>query len=274
MLSLPILAQKTIMTDTDFMQIALEFAKKGEFTTRPNPAVGCVIVKDGLVIGQGFHPKAGESHAEIFALADAKNRGESVVGATAYVTLEPCSHYGRTPPCAKALIDCGLKKVVIATLDSNPKVAGCGVAMLVDAGIEVVVGVCEHEAVELNAGFLKAMATGLPYVRVKMGVSLDGRTAMKNGQSKWITGEESRRDVQRLRAKSGAIITGSGTVIADNPALTVRPDMLDLKCIPPPKIVVVDRRGLIKNKYNYQIFKDKNTLIWQNDLPTDRKSVV
>lgn len=264
--------------DEIFMVMAIQLAKLGEFTTRPNPCVGCVIVADGQVIGKGFHPKAGLPHAEIFALQDAKEQGVSVQGATAYVTLEPCSHFGKTPPCASALIDGGAARVVIAILDPNPKVAGKGVAMLMAAGIAVSVGVCEDEAQALNAGFLKAMAQGLPYVRLKMGISLDGRIAMANGQSKWITSETSRADVQRLRAKSGAIITGSGTIIADNPSLTVRLPAVELTNIgttpiAQPKIVVVDRTGKTANG-DYQVFKDNNTLIWQKDLPSLLKTLV
>lgn len=265
--------------DERFMMMALDEAKKGEFTTRPNPAVGCVIVKNNLIIGKGFHPKAGQPHAEIFALQDAKQQGVSVQGATAYVTLEPCSHFGRTPPCAGALIESGVSRVVIATLDPNPQVAGKGVEMLLNAGISVSFGVCQKQAYELNAGFLKAMATGLPFVRLKMGISLDGRIAMQNGESKWITGELSRMDVQRLRAKSGMIITGSNTIIADNPALNVRlPDVeldnIGITAIPQPKIVVVDRRGKLSPDDDFTVLKNPNTLIWQDDLPALLKILV
>ncbi|MDO4897225.1 MAG: bifunctional diaminohydroxyphosphoribosylaminopyrimidine deaminase/5-amino-6-(5-phosphoribosylamino)uracil reductase RibD [Moraxella sp.] len=265
--------------DETFMLMALIEAKKGEFTTRPNPAVGCVIAKNGLIIGKGFHPKVGCSHAEVFALDDVKNNGQDTQGATAYVTLEPCGHFGRTPPCANALMDAGISRVVIATLDPNPKVAGKGVAMLKGAGIDVVVGVCEHQAKDLNKGFLKAMATGLPFVRLKMGISLDGRIAMQNGQSKWITGELSRRDVQNLRAKSGAIITGSGTILADNPALNVRlPDMeldnVGTTAIPQPKIVVVDRSGKLSLDDDFTAFKNPDTLIWRDDLSALLKTLV
>lgn len=259
--------------DEKFMAMAISEARLGEFTTRPNPCVGCVIVKNNLIIGRGFHPKAGFPHAEIFALNDVASAND-VKGATAYVTLEPCSHFGRTPPCANALIESGVARVVIANLDPNPKVAGKGVAMLLNAGIAVSVGVCESEAKALNEGFLKAMATGLPFVRLKLGVSLDGKVAMASGESKWITSETSRADVQRLRAKSGAIITGSGTIVADNPSLTVRlPDValanIGTTAIPQPKIVVVDRTGKTANantKNGYQVFNDNNTLVWQDDL--------
>ncbi|OOR88167.1 riboflavin biosynthesis protein RibD [Moraxella caviae] len=260
--------------DEKFMRLALEQAQLGSFTTRPNPAVGCVIVKNGLIIGKGFHPKAGLPHAEVYALQDAKNHGFDVAGASAYVTLEPCSHYGRTPPCAKALVESGVKQVVVATLDPNPQVSGRGVAMLQEAGIEVRVGVCEQEAKAINAGFLKAMATGLPSVRVKIAASLDGRTAMADGESKWITGSAARQDVQKLRAKSGAIITGSGTIIADNPALNVRLPSLDLDNITQPKIVVVDRSARLQHTDNYQVFKKTDTLIWRENLPELLKTLV
>ncbi|MDO4427813.1 MAG: bifunctional diaminohydroxyphosphoribosylaminopyrimidine deaminase/5-amino-6-(5-phosphoribosylamino)uracil reductase RibD, partial [Moraxella sp.] len=231
--------------DERFMTMAINEAKQGIYTTRPNPCVGCVLVKDGQILGKGFHPKAGQPHAEIFALNNAKEQGFDVAGASAYVTLEPCSHFGCTPPCASALIQNGVSRVVIANLDPNPKVAGKGVAMLMDAGIIVSVGVCETDAKELNKGFLKAMAVGMPFVRLKLGTSLDGRVAMASGESKWITGETSRADVQRLRAMSGAIVTGSGTILADNPSLNVRTDIdgTPPTQIPPPKIVVVDRSG-------------------------------
>lgn len=265
--------------DERFMMMALDEAKKGEFTTRPNPAVGCVIINNDLIIGKGFHPKAGFPHAEIFALADAKNNGQNTAGATVYVSLEPCSHTGKTPPCVDALIHSGVTRVVVACADPNPQVAGHGIQKLLDAGISVSLGVCQKQAYELNAGFLKAMATGLPFVRLKMGISLDGRIAMQNGESRWITGELSRMDVQRLRAKSGAIITGSATIIADDPALNVRlPDVeldnIGITAIPQPKIVVVDRRGKLSPDDDFTVLKNPNTLIWQDDLPALLKILV
>jgi diaminohydroxyphosphoribosylaminopyrimidine deaminase/5-amino-6-(5-phosphoribosylamino)uracil reductase len=200
------------MTDTVYMARALQLAAEGLYTTQPNPRVGCVIVKDGQIIGEGFHARAGQPHAEVHALQQA---GAQAKGATAYVTLEPCAHYGRTPPCANALIAAQVSRVVIAALDSNPLVAGKGQAMLEAAGISTTVGVLEQQAQALNAGFFRRMAGGLPYVRVKTAASLDGRTAMQSGESKWITGADARRDVQKWRAQSGAIITGIGTVLAD-----------------------------------------------------------
>jgi len=227
--------------DQYWMQQAIELAKRGLYSTKPNPNVGCVIVKDDQLIGQGFHPKAGQPHAEVFALREA---GEHAQGATAYVTLEPCAHYGRTPPCAEALVKAQVKKVVVACPDPNPLVAGKGVQILENAGIEVEVGICEDLASKLNQGFLKAMSTGMPYVRLKVASSLDGRTAMASGESKWITGSAARQDVQHWRAISGAVITGIETVIADDCQLNVRLlNNFDIETVAQPKRVVLDRQG-------------------------------
>ena len=205
--------------DKDYMLRAIALAKKGRFTTSPNPNVGCVIVRDNHIVGEGFHKKAGLGHAEVNALAMANDKA---VGATSYVTLEPCSHYGRTPPCALALTKAGVKRVVIAMVDPNPKVAGRGIRILEEAGIKVDVGLLEDQAHELNLGFIKRMQTKQPRVSVKLAASLDGKTALKNGQSQWITGPQARIDVQYYRAQQSAILTGSSTVIADNPSLNVR----------------------------------------------------
>ncbi|CCG86393.1 bifunctional diaminohydroxyphosphoribosylaminopyrimidine deaminase/5-amino-6-(5-phosphoribosylamino)uracil reductase RibD [Erwinia piriflorinigrans] len=212
------------MRDEVYMARALELARRGRFTTTPNPNVGCVLVRDGQIVGEGFHLRAGEPHAEVHALRMA---GENACGATAYVTLEPCSHHGRTPPCCDALIAAGIKRVVTAMQDPNPQVAGRGLYRLQQAGIEVSHGLMMQEAEALNRGFLKRMRTGFPWVQLKLGASLDGRTAMASGESQWITSPEARRDVQRLRAQSSAILSTSGTVLADDPALTVRHDELD-----------------------------------------------
>lgn len=229
------------MNDREWMMQAIHLALQGQYSTRPNPNVGCVIVRDGQLIGQGFHPRAGQPHAEVFALRQA---GASAKGATAYVTLEPCAHYGRTPPCAKGLVEAGIQRVVVACADPNPLVAGKGVEILQQAGVDVEVGVCEAEAQALNQGFLKAMSTGLPYVRLKIASSLDGRTAMASGESKWITGAEARLDVQHWRAISGAVITGIETILADDPQLNVRQLAdTDVDQIVQPKRVVLDRRG-------------------------------
>lgn len=220
--------------DQKFMQRAIALAKLGQYSTKPNPNVGCVIIKDGQIIGEGYHPKAGQPHAEVFAL---RRAGEHAKGATAYVTLEPCAHYGRTPPCAEALVKAQVKKVIIACADPNPLVAGQGVKILKDAGIEVEIGVCEQSAKNLNLGFLKAMSTGQPYVRLKVASSLDGRTAMASGESKWITDAVARQDVQHWRAISGAVITGIQTVLADDCELNVR----QLSIYPPLNLPPVGR---------------------------------
>ena len=235
------LNQESIQHDQMWMSKAIALAKLGQYSTRPNPNVGCVIVKDGQLLGEGFHPKAGQAHAEVFALQAA---GEQAQGATAYVTLEPCAHYGRTPPCAKGLIEAGITRVVVACSDPNPLVSGKGIQLLQEAGITVDIGICALEAQQLNLGFLKAMATGLPYVRLKIASSLDGRTAMASGESKWITGAEARQDVQHWRAISGAVITGIDTVLADDCQLNVRqlPE-IDLSSIVQPKRVILDRQG-------------------------------
>ncbi|PID46205.1 MAG: riboflavin biosynthesis protein RibD [Proteobacteria bacterium] len=201
------------------MAQAIKLAHRAIYITHPNPRVGCVLVKQGQVIAEGFTQPAGDPHAEAVALAKA---GEAAKGATAYVTLEPCSHTGRTPPCADALIKAGVSSVYIAMEDPNPRVSGRGIARLQAAGIEVVSGILESEAIALNPGFIKRMLEGIPFVRLKMATSLDGRTAMASGESQWITGPESRRDVQFWRAQSDAILTGIGTVLVDDPSLTVR----------------------------------------------------
>lgn len=203
------------------MSRALQLAERGLFTTDPNPRVGCVIVKNNQIVGEGWHQRAGEGHAEVNALKEA---GLQAKDADCYVTLEPCSHFGRTPPCADALINAGVKRVFIAMTDPNPRVAGSGIAKLKAAGIEVTVGILEQQAENLNIGFCKRMRLGRPYVRSKMAMSIDGRTAMATGESKWITGPAARQDVQQLRARSSAILTGIGTVLADDPALSVRPE--------------------------------------------------
>lgn len=205
--------------DFEMMSRAIQLAKRGIYTTAPNPNVGCVIVNDGQVVGEGYHHKAGEPHAEVHAMRMA---GDKAKGATAYVTLEPCSHYGRTPPCAEGLIKAQVSKVICAMVDPNPQVAGRGIAMLQDAGITVEVGLLEQDANDLNPAFIKKMKTGMPFVQLKMAASLDGQTALSNGDSQWITSPEARRDVQHYRAKAGAVLSTSQTVIEDNASLNVR----------------------------------------------------
>ncbi len=222
--------------DHRWMARAHQLAAKGLFTTNPNPRVGCVLVKDGAVVGEGYHIEAGGPHAEIHAL---QNAGEAAAGATAYVTLEPCSHYGKTPPCSDALIAAQVARVVVALEDPNPAVAGNGIRKLQAAGIEVASGLMPEGTERVNPGFLMRMRSKRPFVRVKMAQSLDGRTAMASGESQWITGPQARGDVQRLRARSSAILTGVGTVLADDPSLNVRE--LDEPYKQPARIVVDSR---------------------------------
>jgi diaminohydroxyphosphoribosylaminopyrimidine deaminase/5-amino-6-(5-phosphoribosylamino)uracil reductase len=221
--------------DYAFMARALRLAERGLYTTTPNPRVGCVIVRDGSIVGEGWHERAGEPHAEIDALRQAGRRGRA---ATAYVTLEPCCHFGRTPPCATALIEAGVARVVAAMQDPNPRVAGAGLAALRAAGIETVVGVLEAEACELNIGFVSRMTRGRPWVRMKIAASLDGKTALHNGKSQWITGAAARRDGHRLRARACGVLTGFGTVRDDDPRLTVR----EIETPRQPLRIVVDSR--------------------------------
>jgi diaminohydroxyphosphoribosylaminopyrimidine deaminase/5-amino-6-(5-phosphoribosylamino)uracil reductase len=224
-------------TDHLHMVHALRLAERGLYTTQPNPRVGCVIAHGDEVIGTGFHQRAGEPHAEVHALREAGARAR---GATAYVTLEPCAHHGRTPPCADALVAAGVARVVIAAEDPFPQVAGRGIDKLRAAGVAVEPGLLRRPARELNCGFLGRLERGRPFVRVKLAMSLDGRTALASGESKWITGEAARADVQRWRARSSAILSGSGTVLADDPRLTVR--LPDDEPFTPPLRVVLDRQ--------------------------------
>ncbi|WP_257296005.1 bifunctional diaminohydroxyphosphoribosylaminopyrimidine deaminase/5-amino-6-(5-phosphoribosylamino)uracil reductase RibD [Endozoicomonas sp. YOMI1] len=225
------------------MAKAIQLARSGWYTTMPNPRVGCLIVDvNGHIVGEGWHEKAGEPHAEVHALCMA---GIKAKGATAYVTLEPCSHFGRTPPCAEALKAAGIARVVAAIQDANSSVSGKGMALLQEAGIETRSGVLADEARALNEGFFKRMSTGMPLVRAKLAMSLDGRTAMASGESQWITGPRARSEVQKLRAQSCAIITGVGSILHDNSSLTVRPDELGLAnaeaiCKRQPLRVVLD----------------------------------
>jgi len=240
------------VNDHAFMGRALQLAALGLYTTDPNPRVGSVVVRDGTIVGEGAHWRAGEPHAEIHSLQAA---GDLARGATVYITLEPCSHHGRTPPCADALIAAGVGRVVVAMQDPNPLVSGRGLERLRAAGIAVETGLLGFEARALNPGFVRRMHSGRPWVRVKLASSLDGRTAMASGESKWITGPAARRDVQHWRARAGAILTGSGTVLADDPHLTVRlspaelvadggtdptghPELTNLPIRQPPRVVV------------------------------------
>ncbi len=229
-------------TDHHYMAMALRLAEKGVYTTHPNPCVGCVIVKDNVVVGSGYHARAGEGHAEVNAL---KQAGEAAQGATAYVTLEPCAHQGRTGPCAVALTEAGIRRVVVAMLDPYPKVAGEGIKILQNHQVQVDCPIMESSARALNPGFLSSFERQRPYTRLKLAMSLDGKTALANGESKWITGPEARQDVQRLRARSAAIVTGVQTVIDDDPSLRIRAEELneadaDLIAAIPRRRVVLD----------------------------------
>lgn len=221
--------------DRRYMARAVELAQRGLYTTDPNPRVGCVIIKDGVIVGEGWHARAGEPHAEVHALRAA---GDNARGATVYVTLEPCCHYGRTPPCTDALIRAGVTRVVSAMQDPNPQVAGKGAAALMQAHIPVEMGLLQPLAEALNPGFISRMRRGRPFVRAKIAASLDGRTATARGESKWITGDAARADVQSFRARSSAVMTGIGTVLADDPALTVRAIPIERQ----PLRVVADSR--------------------------------
>jgi diaminohydroxyphosphoribosylaminopyrimidine deaminase/5-amino-6-(5-phosphoribosylamino)uracil reductase len=230
--------------DVALMTRALGLARRGFYSTPPNPAVGCVLSRAGRVVSEGWHERAGEPHAEVMALRSA---GELARGAEVHVTLEPCSHAGRTGPCAEALIEAGVARVVAADTDPNPLVSGRGFARLRNAGIAVVTGVLSGEARELNRGFVARMTRSRPWVTVKTAAALDGRSALADGSSQWITGDEARADVQALRARASAIVTGIGTVLADDPRLTVRDSRLDLKGRKPLR-VVLDPAGRIPER--------------------------
>ena len=225
--------------DREAMARALELAAHGLETAQPNPRVGCVIARDGRIVGEGWHARAGEAHAEVMALRAA---GAAAAGATAYVTLEPCAHYGRTPPCVDALLQANVARVVFAVADPNPRVNGLGARQLRERGVQVESGLLAPEAEALNEGFFKRMRTGRPWVRVKIAMSLDGRTALANGESRWITAAAAREDVQRWRARSSAILTGVGTVLADDPRLDVRLSEPRNGPRPPLLRVVLDSR--------------------------------
>lgn len=251
--------------DEKFMQIALDLAWQGRFSTSPNPRVGCVIAQGEQIVGQGFHVYTGEPHAERHALNQA---GHFAAGATAYVTLEPCSHTGRTGPCAQALIDAGISRVVMAMTDPNPLVQGKGRAMLQRAGIEVSSGLLAQQARMLNVGFLSRIERQRPYIRLKVAASLDSKTALSNGDSKWITGEAARDDVQTLRAESCAILTGINTVLADNPHLNVR----RFNTIRQPIRIILDSR--LRLTVNHHVISDSNspTLIITTVQDTEKKA--
>lgn len=232
--------------DRQFMKLAIELAKKRKGYTHPNPTVGAIIVKDGKVIGQGFHEKAGLPHAEREAIKDAKSRGFDIKDSTMYVTLEPCCHYGKTPPCTEAIIEEGIKRVVVATVDPNPLVAGKGIKTLREKGVEVEVGVLENQAKELNEDFFVYITKKRPFVHIKIAQTLDGKIATKTGSSKWITSEKSRKYTHKLRVQSTAIMVGKNTVLKDNPFLTVR----GIKTERQPYRIILDKNLQIPLEYN------------------------
>ncbi|MCF8178885.1 MAG: bifunctional diaminohydroxyphosphoribosylaminopyrimidine deaminase/5-amino-6-(5-phosphoribosylamino)uracil reductase RibD [Sulfuritalea sp.] len=253
--------------DHSFMARALQLARRGLNSTHPNPRVGCVIVKDGRIIGEGWHERAGLPHAEINALQKV-GAGDTASQATAYVSLEPCSHFGRTPPCADALIKAGVARVVAAMLDPNPQVAGQGLARLSAAGVEVACGLLEAEATELNIGFISRMTRGRPWLRLKVATSLDGKTALNNGVSQWITGPDARRDAHGWRARSCAVLTGIGTVKDDNPRLTVR----EVATLRQPLRIVIDSR--LETPLDAAVLEGGNVLIAAAHDDADRAAAL
>lgn len=273
--------------DCQFMAKAIALAKRGKYTTAPNPNVGCVLVKDGQIIGEGYHRKAGEGHAEVNAAVDAKQRGFSLKGASCYVTLEPCSHVGRTPACATMLVEQQVAEVVIAMVDPNPQVAGRGIKRLEEAGIKVRSGLMEHSARALNPGFLSRVERKRPFVRLKLAGSIDAKTALANGESKWITSAHSRSDVQRERAASHAILSTATTVIRDNASLNVRfnelgslAEQLEETLLRQPLRVIIDRKQrLAEAAQDLNIFKNSESL-WlaghqlQTQLPAAKQLVI
>ena len=247
--------------DTECMALALKLSKLGQAGVGANPMVGCVISRDDKIIAKDYHHQYGQEHAEINALNQIGHKAENC---KLYVTLEPCSHHGKTPPCINAIIKAGIKKVYVATLDPNPLVSGSGVKLMKENGIDVEIGLLENNAIEVNRGFFKRMKTGLPFITSKIAMSLDGRVAMRSGESKWITSEASRADVQILRSQNQAILTGSGTILNDNPMLTVRNKKLQSK----PLRVIIDSSNSITDKSLNIFSSDSETLILN---PTNSK---
>ena len=256
-------------SDADYLHLAIELAKQGQYSCQPNPMVGCVLIKENVIIGEGWHAIAGEGHAEVNAIKDAQEKGHATNGSTAYVSLEPCSHHGKTPPCVDALIAAGVTKVICATTDPNPQVSGKGLAKLISAGIPASIIECEktqQAAHHLNRAFFHRMRTGKPYIMLKVATTLDGKTADSNGVSQWITGDVARHDVQYLRAVSGAVLTGSGTQIADDPRLNVRVSGVDYQ----PYRVLLDTKLQLKTDAN--IIADDKKLIVFTTKKNDEKA--
>ncbi|CAL4322701.1 Riboflavin biosynthesis protein RibD [Buchnera aphidicola (Pterocallis alni)] len=251
------------------MKKAIKLAKKGIYTTHPNPNVGCIIVNNKKIVGQGWHKKAGDHHAEIYAIQMA---GKLTQNSTAYISLEPCNHVGKTPPCCEAIIQSGIKRVVISMLDPNPKVSGKGIQYLKKSGIKITLGIMSKESKEINQGFLKRISTGIPWVTIKMAISVDGKIAMKNGDSKWITSKKSIQNVHKLRATSSAILSTSNTILQDNPKLTVRYKHVNNKqnILPytQPIRIIIDSKNQIQPNHN--IIKENIGIIWLIRLCKDK----
>lgn len=264
------LAMPIIESDIHWMSLALSWAEKAMYITTPNPRVGCVIVNaQGVLLGAGHTQPAGQAHAEMMALQDAKSQGHSVAGATAYVTLEPCSHQGRTGPCCDALIHAGLSRLVVAVQDPNPQVNGNGISRLRQAGIQVDVGVLEDKAKSLNPGFFKRMTQGLPWMRLKVAASLDGQTALTNGESQWITSASAREDGHAWRARSCTVLTGIGTVLEDDPQLNVR----DIDTPRQPSLVIIDSK--LQTPLNAKLWHaEREVWIYCASEDSDRKAAL
>ncbi|CAL4323243.1 Riboflavin biosynthesis protein RibD [Buchnera aphidicola (Symydobius americanus)] len=252
--------------DIFYMKKAIKLSKKGEYTTDPNPNVGCVIVKKKKIVGIGWHEKYGTNHAEVNAINMA---GKLAKNGTAYVSLEPCNHFGKTPPCCQAIVKSGIKRVVISSMDPNPKVSGKGVKFLKKSGILITTGILKKQSEYINRGFLKRMKTGLPWIQLKLAISIDGRTAMKNGESKWITSNHARKDVHKFRSKSSAIISTSNTILTDNPLLTARYKIKNNDKIKQPIRIIVDSQNRVKPYHNLIKQTEK---IWLIRLKKDNET--
>ncbi|QCI26198.1 bifunctional diaminohydroxyphosphoribosylaminopyrimidine deaminase/5-amino-6-(5-phosphoribosylamino)uracil reductase RibD [Buchnera aphidicola (Sarucallis kahawaluokalani)] len=255
------------MKDQYYMNKAIQLAKKGMYTARPNPIVGCIITKKNRIVGTGWHQKSGEYHAEVYAINMA---GLLSKNATAYISLEPCNHFGKTPPCCDLIISSGIKRVVVAILDPNPIMSGKSIEYLKSAGISVTIGIMSEEAKKINLGFFKRMTTGIPWIQLKMAISIDGKIAMESGESKWITGIHARKDTHQFRALSSAILSTSKTILNDNPTLTVRYciEKFHQKKYVQPVRIIIDSKNQIQPKH--KIIKDDTSEIWLIKLHQDQ----